>query len=327
MTRFITETLRRPAILAGVVALCAAGGAAAGPILTGVVEDVQAQTIEMPSLPGAWQRRIEWMAKEGTRVEQGEIVIRLDPGDLIAREEQTRTDLEKRRLSAERREVEVRLELLEAQQRTAEAESRVKLAALDASIPATTIPRLDFERYQLALAENQRALVRAQAEVLNKEQELEDVIAENALDVEQAEGTYDRIKAALDATQIRAEKPGFLIYGSNRFTGKKIFPGETHFSGFEIAAVASPEDLQVRFWVHEADILEIRRGQIMAVMADSLGTEPFEARVAWTSSQAQRREDWGDAGYFEVVAEPVAGMPSSLMPGMSVLGRIEGDKS
>ena len=45
--------------------LAAASAVHAGPLLTGVVEDVNAQTIEMPSLPGAWQRQIAWMAPEG----------------------------------------------------------------------------------------------------------------------------------------------------------------------------------------------------------------------------------------------------------------------
>ena len=65
----------------------AAAPASAEPLLTGVVEDVNAQTIEMPSLPGSWQRRIEWMVPEGSEVSVGDVVVRLDPGDLISREE------------------------------------------------------------------------------------------------------------------------------------------------------------------------------------------------------------------------------------------------
>lgn len=311
------------------VAAClavAAPLAAAGPLLTGVVEDVDAQTIEMPALPGAWQRRIEWMAKEGTRVATGDVVVRLDPGDLISQEEQTRTDLEKTRLAAVRRENELRLEVLDAEKALAQARSRVRVAELDAALPASTIPRLDYERYQLELETSRQALVRAQAEVLTKERELEDVIAENALEVAKAASTYERIKAALDATEIRAEKAGFIIYSQNRFTGRKVFPGETLFTGFEIASIASREDLQLRFWVHEADLLAVTPGQLMEITPDAVGAEPFEARVARTSSQAIRREDWGDGGYFEIVAEPLAAVPSAIMPGMSVMGRVADDR-
>ena len=91
------------------------------------------------------------------------------------------------------------------------------------------------------------------------------------LDVEQAESNYGRIKTALDATEILAEKAGFMIYGENPYNGKKIFPGETHYSGFEIAQIASREDLQIRFWVHEADIREVGEGDAIDV--------PFHRRL------------------------------------------------
>ena len=303
------------------LALAAATATAnAEALLTGVVEDVNAQTIEMPSLPGAWQRRIEWMAPEGSEVAIGDVVVRLDPGDLIAREEQLRTDLEKRRLSAERIVDEIRLEVLDAQNLLADSESAVRIAELDASIPLTTIPKLDYDRYQLALEINRKNLIRAQAQLLIKQDQLEDVIRENALEVQQAESRYNRIKAALDATEIRAEKAGFMIYGENSFNGRKIFPGETHYSGFEIAQIASREDLQIRFWVHEADIREIGEGDGIDVIADAQGSEPFSTLVSWQSNQAINKEDWSDSGYFQVLARPVDGLPSSVMPGMSVMG-------
>ncbi len=302
------------------VIVLAAAPLHAEPLLTGVVEDVNAQTIEMPSLPGSWQRRIEWMVPEGSEVSVGDIVVRLDPGDLISREEQALTDLEKRRLTAERSIDELRLEVLDAENTLADSESAVRIAELDASIPLGTIPKLDFDRYQLALETAKKALIRSQAQLLIKEQQLQDVIAETALEVEQAESNYARIRAALDATEIYAEKAGFMIYNENPYNGKKIFPGETHYSGFQIAQVASREDLQIRFWVHEADIREVDEGDAVDVIADAQGSEPFMTRVSWRSSQAINRDDWSDGGYFMVLAKPANGMPQNVMPGMSVMG-------
>lgn len=303
-------------------ALTLAGHAMGGPLLTGVVEDVNAQTIEMPSLPGSWQRRIEWMVREGSEVLAGDVVVRLDPGDLIAQEEQARTDLEKQRLSADRRVDELKLSVLDAERVVAEAESAVRLAALDASIPANTIPKLDYDRYQLALETAQKALVRGQAELLNTRAQLQDVIEETALEVQQAQAWYDRVSNALEATEIRAEKAGFMIYGDNPFNGKKVFPGETLYTGFEIASIASRDDLQIRFWVHEADLLDVRQGIEMVVIADAQGSQPFAAKLEWMSSQAVEREDWSDSGYFTAVAQPVDGVPPSIWPGMSVMGEV-----
>jgi multidrug resistance efflux pump len=314
--------IRRFTKLAALLLSAVAYPVLAGPLLTGVVEDVNAQTIEMPSLPGNWQRRIEWMVQEGSAVNVGDIVVKLDPGDLIAREEQARTDLDKQRLSAQRRINELKLEVLDAERAVAETESAVRLAELDASIPAGTIPKLDYDRYQLALKTSSQLLIRTQAELLNKRKQLDDVVAETTLEVSRAEAWHVRILDALQATEIRAEKAGFMIYADNPFNGKKVFPGETLYTGIEIASIASREDLQIRFWVHEADILDVRPGLNIVVVADAQGSEPFAAEMKWMSSQAVKREDWGSSGYFSAIAEPAAGVPDSLWPGMSVMGDV-----
>lgn len=312
MTRFVNLLL--------LCLLCAP--AMAGPLLTGVVEDVNAQTIEMPSLPGAWQRQIAWMAPEGSEVEVGDPVVRIEPGDLIEQEEQARTDLEKSRLSAARRIDELKLKLLEARGATAQAESDVRMAELDAVIPSSTIPLLDYERFQLTLQTAQMALVRAQAELLNVESELADVKNETELEIAKADAYYQRISDALEATEMRAEKAGFVLYADNRWTGRKVFPGETLYSSALIASVASREDLQLRFWVHEADFLSLKMGQRVRVTGDAQGSRPFLAEVSWASSQAEGKEDWSDGGYFEAYARPLVDVPAEIAPGMSVMGEV-----
>ena len=84
-----------------------------------------------------------------------------------------------------------------------------------------TIPLLDYERYQLTFETARKNLIRSQAELLNKEAELEDALRESELEVRQAEAAYERIRLALDATEIRAQKSGFIIYGENRWTGSQ----------------------------------------------------------------------------------------------------------
>lgn len=306
-------------VLTSAAALLFSANTIAEPLLTGVIEDVQAQTIEMPSLPGGWQRRIEWMAPEGNPVGAGDVVVRLDPGTLIAEEEKSRTDLEKQRLTATRSVDEKKLEVLDAEQAVARAEADVRLAKLDAIIPADTIPRLDYERYQLTFETSQKTLERARRERDNLIADLKDTREQAALEINQAELDYERIKNALEATEIRAEKAGFVIYGENPFTGRKIFPGDTLYAGLSIASVASREDLRIRLWIHEADYLKFNRGQQLTVAADAQGIESFDAVIEWRSNQAIEKQDWSESGYFEALAAPNGALPDSIMPGMSVL--------
>jgi hypothetical protein len=72
--------------------------------------------------------------------------------------------------------------------------------------------------------------------------------------------------------------------------------------------------------VHEADIREVGAGDALDVIADAQGSEAFTTRISWLSSQAINKDDWSDSGYFQVLAEPTAGMPPGVMPGMSVMG-------
>lgn len=317
MLKTIARTLLAPALL-----LALAAPAASNPLLTGVIEDVDAQTIEMPSLPGGWQRRIEWMAPEGSEVQAGDLIVRLDPGTLISEEEKGRTDLEKQRFTAARSIDELKLLVLDAEQALARAESDLRIAELDAVIPADTIPRLDYERNQLTLATAQQTLARAGKELANQRAALKDREAQSRLEVEQAELKYQRIRDGLKATEIRAEKAGFMIYADNPFTGRKIFPGDTLYAGLEIASIASRKDLQVRMWVHEADFLAIEPGKPLRVATDAQGIAPFDAIVSWRSSQAVAKEDWSDSGYFEALAKPTERLAPAIMPGMSVLAVI-----
>lgn len=291
------------------------------PLLTGIIQDAGAQTIEMPRLAGAWQVQIAWMAPEGESVSAGEPVVKVDPGTLIADEEQARTDLEKKKLESARRLDELALEILDAEQALAEAESAVRLAKIDARIPEGTIPKLDFDRYQLALTVALQAEQRAEAELAAKRLEREGAERETALEIAKAETQWQRLKTSLEQTEIVAEKAGFLIYGENPFSGKKIFPGETLFAGFEIASVASREGLQFRFWVHEADIHKIPVGTSLTISADAVDGIRIPAEVTWTSNQASSREDWSAGGYFELLAEPLEVLPEALMPGMAIMGR------
>ena len=304
----------------GLVAALLSLSVDAGTLLTGVVEDADAQTIEMPRLAGAWQVQIAWMAPEGQAVRAGEPVVRVDPGSMIAQEEQARTDLEKQRLESRRRLDELALAVLDAETALAEATSAVVKARIDARIPEGTIPQLDFERYQLALAVALQNEESARAELEARRQERAGAEEETRLEIARSEAQWRRLRDSLARTEIRAQKDGFLIYSENRISGRKVFPGDTLYAGLEIAAVASREGLQFRFWVHEAAIHRVPVGTKLMVTADAVADISVPATVTWTASQATAREDWSSGGYFELLAMPAETLAEALMPGMAMLG-------
>jgi HlyD family secretion protein len=309
---------------AGLILLLGAGlGHTSPPYLTGIIEDADAQTVEMPRLPGnEWQRTIAWMAPEGTNVETGDAIVRLDPGTLVAQEESARTGVEKGQVQTRRELAEMALAILDAETAVASAESAIRLARINASAPVDTIARLDYEQYQLNLETTEKALERAQTELFAKKAEnasrLEYINQRNA----QAQSEWQRLRDGLQMTEIRATKAGLLIYAEGRFTGRKVFPGETLQPSASIVQVASRKSLQFRFWVHEADIRRLPIGTEIMVTPDAYPDASVPAIVDWASKQATSRDDWSLGGYFEITAVPKDTMPQNFLPGLAVMSEL-----
>ena len=313
------QTRSRRGVLAALISLCATLADAAPPYLTGVVEDAESQIIEMPRLPGMWQRQIAWLAPEGSTVAPGDIVVRLDPGDLISQAEAAQTELEEGRVQTERQRAATLLAILDADTAVVEAEAAVRLARIDAEIPAHAARRLDHDRDQLDLATAEHALERARSTLADKRDQHARSEPVTRLMVARRESDRDRLQQAIARTEIRADRSGLFIHGENPFTGAKVFAGETMPATAKIAEVASRKALRFRFWVHEADIRKLAVGSLIVVTPDALPARSVEARVDWTSKQAATRNEWSPGGYFELVAIPTGPNLEDLIPGMSLM--------
>ncbi|MYD45234.1 MAG: hypothetical protein F4W92_02635 [Gammaproteobacteria bacterium] len=295
-------------------------------LITGEIEDGNAQSVEMPRLPGSYSRTIEWMAPEGEEVQPGDEIVRLDPGDLESQLEQAEVNIESQITAAESQEAAHELTIFDAITRLISSESSLENTRLDAMVPEDTVPELTHDRNRLALA---NAIHDLEIAIRNLEEayaarDRDRPMAER--DLLNAQNEKTRIENALKHTNFLAEQSGIIIYAENRLTGLKIFPGESYGSGTTLLIVASREDLQFRFWVHEADIRKISIGDEVIVSPDAAGDAKVKTKVTWMSNQAASRSDWSSAGYYEIVTEPLDPIPEVYIPGMSILGVIKNEE-
>jgi len=291
-------------------------------ILTGIIEDAGSQRIEMPRLPGDWQRQVEWLAPEGSLVSSGDLIARLDPGSLLTQEEEKRIDLEKKKLEAARHTATLALAILDAETAVLQAESEVALTKINADAPIGTVVKLDYDRYKLDFTTANRALVHARKELAARRLEQENSVKVLNMKVAKAASEWQRMVAAIKQTKVHATRDGYFIHAQNEGTGNKIFAGETLKSNDPIAEVASRDGLQFRFWIHEADSRKFPLGSRMLITPDALPQDEITAEVIWSSKQASRREEWSQGGYFELQARPMDTVPKTYMPGMSVRGEL-----
>ena len=293
--------------------------------LTGEIEDGGAQIILMPrfEMSDSNTRQVEWMAPEGSSVEVGDLVVRLDPSDLITRKDTLQIDMEDRLANAESQYAQQDLQIFDAETALIRAESQLEIAKLNASMPQGTVPELTFQRNKLSLANATNALKRAIRSLEDAERSKELAAPVIERDIQQAASDMEEIDNDVKSTEIYATQPGLVIYGVNSWTGEKVFPGASVYRSMEIAKVASKEDLQFRFWTHEADVRKLSEGSQIEVTADSLQDLSIRAKVSWISSQANTR-DWSEGGYFEVIAVPDEGaaIPDQFLPGMTIVGEV-----
>ncbi|MXZ56392.1 MAG: hypothetical protein F4Z14_09535 [Gammaproteobacteria bacterium] len=296
-------------------------------LITGEIEDGNAQTVQMPRLPGSYSRTIAWMAPEGEEVNPGDEIIRLDPGDLESQLEQAEVNIESQITSAESQEAAHELRIFDAITSLIRSESSLENARLDAMVPKDTVPELTHDRNRLALANSIHSLERTirSLEEAYAARDRDRPMAER--DLLHAQNEKERIENALEHTNFYAEQTGLVIYAANPRTGLKIFPGESYGSGTTLLIVASREDLRFRFWVHEADIRKIALNDEVIVSPDAAGDVKVKAKVTWMSNQAASRSDWSSAGYYEILTEPLEPIPDVYIPGMSVLGVIKNEEA
>ncbi len=291
-------------------------------LLTGEIEDGDAQSVEMPRLPGSYTRAISWMAPEGATVKPGDLIVQLDPGDLESQLEQAEVRIETEKTNTESQISGHDLRIFDAETSLIRLESSLEVARLGATVPRETVPQLNFERNQLSLANAINALERGIKSLEDAKQAKAEYLPLSERTMQKTARDMETIKSALEQVNFYAEQPGLVIYGVNQSTGLKIFPGESYGSGTTILIVASRELLQFRFWVHETDIRKVQIDDELMVCPDALGKEKIKTKVTWISNQATTRDDWSNAGYFELVAKPMDPVPEGYKPGMSVLGEL-----
>lgn len=291
---------------------------AGAPYLTGIVEDGDSQTIEMPNLPHTFRSQVEWLSPEGSQVNEGDVVVRIHPGSLMEMAEVLETAYEEQLVSAETAQAEHTLWIIDAETALEGARTTRDIAWLDAQVPASAVTELIYDRAQLALENAENALRLAEEALANAERKFDELKPVLEVRVGQAEASQIQMREALNRLTIRAERAGIVIYAENEFGGMKIFPGDTLMPGQTIVTIASGEQPQFVFWVHDADINQLNEGQRLSVIADALPDVVIEAEVDWIATYASERESWSQGGYFKLIAKPISATPNSFIPGMAV---------
>ena len=300
----------------------AAAPALAEPVwLTGEVRAIEAEGILVPpsnSSPVV----LRYLVPEGSVVEPGEVLVRIDPGQSAAQVSQLEAQIALLEATVARDLAVLEVTAIDAERALVEAEAALAKAEVDAGIPKAHLSALDFDRYQ---GERQRAgreatLKRAEWEAATAAIARKRNDAALELDKLRADLVYHQAQVA-NAEQ-RAETRGRVVYGFDPMRGIRYEEGASAYPGHRIGDVVGESGMAVRAHVLEPDRAGLAEGQSLRLDFDALPGQPASGRIERISGAPDARAQWGDGRYFtvDITLDPsAAALP--LLPGMSV--RIE----
>lgn len=287
-------------------------------LLTGEVFSRQAQEIIVP-LTTNWQARISHMVPEGAFVKAGEVVVEFD-GTEAARAMEQQQETERTELARTERDLaRLEKELAQARFQLQQAEINLELARMRAEVPETLIGAIEYADNQLAREEAIKALDDARKQATDKQKSLEDRQRQAGLDAQKSQLQGGWWSEMLESFSIPARQDGYVIYGTHPWTRAKFQEGDTVRTSFNIAQVANTRDLAIRVWINSVDRPRVETGSAVRIVFDALPEREYIGRIQQVFDSGSKRQEWGEAVYFEGIVEFEGDEPRELLPGMSAL--------
>lgn len=295
--------------------------------------------------PKAAGRLAELYVEQGDRVQQGQVIARMDSRELQAQQQQALAELSKAESSLSLLRAGNRPEAIgqaqanvnQAQATIAAAQTRLDLAnqranrnqALAAE-GAISRDRLDEvineQRSARANLEQAKASYNNAVQQLNQQENgpRSQEIAQGAAQVEAARANLKAIETQVEDTVIRAPFAG-IITQKNATPGDFVTP--TSFASSTSSAtsvVTLANDLEILAKVPEVDIGQIRPGQAVEIRADSFPNQTFKGVVRLVSPEAKEDPTQRGVITFEVRVRIASGkdkLRSGMTTDLAFLGK------
>lgn len=287
----------------------------------------------------------ELLVREGDFVDQGSLLLKIDPIQTLAESRAQEALLEATRADARNQQAQIAVQRSNLQ-RDASA-VRVTEAELESARQNLNLAEFNFERRQQLFEDNlisrdiyesaKTDLVNATSALTTAEMRLEQARAQYEVSrvvVEQSETSYEgalsrvrqqeellaRTRDLLSKTEIRSPLAG-VITQMNVEVGERAVPGTLNNPAATLMIIANLSVIEAELRVDETDIVDLELGQQAVIKVDALPNSPLNGRVTEIGNSAIPTTSTQEAKDFKVVVQ-LEDPPKSLRPGLSCTGEI-----
>ncbi len=260
--------------------------------------------------------RIAWLARDGSAVEEGEVVIRFDPTDMQHELFDGEAERDKALSRVDQRNIEQGTTLDNLERDEQLADLQLEHSREFQSTNADIYSRSEIIESQIdeKLA-TQRKENASQARGISAEQgQVELDLLE--LQKRQAQLTIEKAESGLRELEVRAPHDGIFVL--RRDWGEAAQVGSVTWPGQSIAEIPQLDVMKAQVYVLEADAGGVAVGIAAAVVLEAHPGEVVEAEVGLVAAVAKRRNRWSPVQYFDVDLTLAMTDPSKMKPGQRV---------
>ena len=299
------------------LALASPSTSVAATILTGKISSAQKQVVVAPRA-SRWQIQIQWMAAEGSIVNEGDLLVVFDGANEQARLEQNEESLARLLLEFEQLKLAQDQRVLEAEGRLTLAKMRVEKAKIEASVPASEVSKYDKGQYELALERAMLEQVKAQEAFDRAQKERATELNKKDVDILKTKEEMVYLQDLLTKLRVKAEFTGPVNYAMHPWSGNKLASGNNVQPSWNILDLQANNNFQIETWIHEVDAVNIEQGDSVKIVIDAYPQQAFQGRIEILSTQTEKKPLWGKSAYYPATIVFIEQPELSIVPGMSV---------
>ncbi len=277
--------------------------------VNGEVDAQRAYVISSPRIRGL---QITWLAPEGSRVQEGDPVIKFDATKQEAELQDFQSDLKIKQQSLSRIEQEYTIQ-----------DKQLKLELQKAR------RNFDEKKYEAPKMAEEAKLELELAE-LNFQAKLDQIksdVSKAEVEVQRSQDKVQTARRELEQMTIYAPIPGMVVYLEiwKGGTMSKVQEGDSPWSGQGLINLPDLAEMVVKGTVSEVDASKVDSGQNVIVTLDAFPDETYRGIVTKKSTLARRKDPNSKINVFDVEIA-IEDETDHLKPGMSAAARIVIDR-
>ena len=286
----------------------------------GELEAANSTSIESPrGLRG--QQRIAWIAEDGTRVDEGEIVVTLDAADMQQRMQKHRDEIRKFEWQLEQKN-------LELQKEASNLEGDLVLLRRELTDAEQTAPKDEelFSRHEIVEAAVDIDLIETKIAHREREQSRGTEKAKAELDIlrlqsQQEQMRLDRLEEGMAQLEVKAPHGGVFVRGRS-WQGEKMRVGHTMWGGQTLGEIPDVSTMQAKIWVLESEAAGLAEGLSAKITLDAHPDITVDGNVKTIQPIANPLDRQSPVKYFEVVLDLERTLPEVMKPASQVRARV-----